>query len=82
MKKLLIGLLLLSSCAFDPAIVHRSSIRRAAGAKLWTCLQANPILRDECLSDQRAYCHSQNMEPNCGVDDAWDVYFSKKARNR
>lgn len=76
--RILAGFMLLTSCAFDPVIVHNSSIRRTAGAKLWTCLKANPADDRPCRAEVDAYCQANGLEKGCGNDDAWALYFSTK----
>lgn len=73
MKRLILCLML-SACAFDPEMVRRSGIRRAAGSRLASCLDSppgRPFNERACLAEQREYCRSKGMEENCGVDDAF-----------
>jgi hypothetical protein len=71
-KICVLSILILCSCTFDQAIVRRSAMRKAAGAKLWVCIRDNPLLRETCREENYAWCAENGMEKTCGIDDAWN----------
>ncbi len=66
------------SCAFDPEITRKASVRRGAGGLLDSCLKAppgRPMNEKSCKDLVATYCRDAGLEPTCGHDD---FYWSGK----
>lgn len=76
MKKSLVIILLLAitGCAYDPVIARKAGVRRIASQDLEQCLErrpGRPWTEKDCLDESSRYCQSQGLEAGCGIDGLW-----------